>query len=290
MGRKIYGWRTFTGAGLLLILVITVFFPVIKLSEDIPSIALLFARWVIKADSYAVLRWWGILIYLPILLAFGVMIFELVTGRACAVCLIVTGAVSAVCENIVYFAIPSGLIRIVDDDSMKETVRQLVKHGDSIVRFIVFMTMSVILITYGILLLTAFRIKKYDTGNDTIDISINSIGVWNEENVHKYSQYGRIKGIKGQYSGQVIEISSGEEIVFGRDPRFCMLIFDSPKISRRHCAISYDAAKGCYRMIDYSANGTKLSNGVQLSASTYTMVQSGTDIYLNKGEEIFRLL
>ena len=306
MRERRYGWQTFVGAGLLLILTITVFFPVFKLGTEyenifaestgnIPKTGLFFARWIIKVGvdgrDCAVFKWWGILIYFPVLISFIVMIYEIVTGKVYEICLIVTGAITFICEIFLYFLIPSVVWKTFDyDETFQETIKQIVKHGDSTLRFVFCIIVAFMLIIYGILALIVFKSKKIVDDSGVTDIFINSLGIWNDGPKNQYRQYGQIMGIKGQYKGQIINIASGEEIVFGRDPRLCMLIFDNLKISRKHCAVRYDAEQGCYRVIDYSANGTKLSSGQMLFASTYTLVQPGADIYMNKGEEIFRLL
>lgn len=100
---------------------------------------------------------------------------------------------------------------------------------------------------------------------------------------------GILRGIKGQYAGFEMEFDAGEEIVFGRDPRYCKLIFEYPKVSRRHCGVSYDASTGKYRVIDYSSNGTSFSNGQSAKAGSYTVVEPGTVIYLANNHEAIRL-
>lgn len=103
----------------------------------------------------------------------------------------------------------------------------------------------------------------------------------------KKSNKGCLRGIQGQYAGAEVEIDAGEEIVLGRDPQYCKLIFDYPKISRRHCGVVFDAETGKYRVIDYSSNGTTFSNGQAAQAGSYITVEPGTIIYLaNKHEAI----
>ena len=76
----------------------------------------------------------------------------------------------------------------------------------------------------------------------------------------------------------------------GRDPRYCMLIFSNPRVSRRQCGIRYDAVNGCYQAVDYSVGGTMLSNGMMLAASEYTVILPGTVIHMAGDSEIFMVM
>lgn len=90
--------------------------------------------------------------------------------------------------------------------------------------------------------------------------------------------------------GQSIGIPAGEEIVFGRDSQYCMLIFNNRKVSRRQCGVRYDAGNSCYLVIDYSSGGTTLQDGRMLATSEYTMLRPGTVIHIGGGAEVFMLM
>lgn len=98
---------------------------------------------------------------------------------------------------------------------------------------------------------------------------------------------GVLLGVAGQYRGAVVEVNPGEEVILGRDPKYCKLVFDYAKVSRKHCGIIFDASSGMYRVIDYSSNGTLLSNGQEAMAGSYITVPPGTVVYLaNKHEGV----
>lgn len=100
---------------------------------------------------------------------------------------------------------------------------------------------------------------------------------------------GKIYGIKGEYQGSEIEVAEGEEIVLGRDPKYCELVFAHKQVSRKHCGIRYDGEKRAYQVIDYSTNGTVFADGGMARAGVYTSVPSGTVIDLAGGEEKIQL-
>lgn len=100
---------------------------------------------------------------------------------------------------------------------------------------------------------------------------------------------GYIYGVKGQYKLFNLQIESGEELILGRDPRQAMLIFDYPKVSRKHCGIRYDSSTGGYYVIDYSSNGIELSDGTEAKAGEYVSVAPGTIVYLAGRHEALKL-
>ncbi len=100
---------------------------------------------------------------------------------------------------------------------------------------------------------------------------------------------GVLYGIHGEYQGCRLEIQQGEEIVLGRDPQYCGLVFSNRKVSRRHCGIRYDGDTGNYQVIDYSSNGTTFADGSMAKAGTYISVPAGTILNMAKGAEQIRL-
>ncbi|MDO4274203.1 MAG: FHA domain-containing protein [Eubacteriales bacterium] len=72
---------------------------------------------------------------------------------------------------------------------------------------------------------------------------------------------GQLRGVSGIYAGQVIPLEDGEKLVLGRGAEECNLIVDAPKISRRHCEITYHGQSGSFTLKDFSSNGTYKSNG-----------------------------
>ena len=97
---------------------------------------------------------------------------------------------------------------------------------------------------------------------------------------------GKIYGISGQYQGAELEIQDGEEIILGRDPQYCGLVFRNPKVSRRHCGIRYDGPSHQYQVIDYSSNGTRFVDGGVAKAGIYSTVPEGTVLIMGGIERI----
>ncbi len=64
----------------------------------------------------------------------------------------------------------------------------------------------------------------------------------------------------------------GEDVVIGRSPMECGIVLDNRDVSRKHCAIRYNALEGCFLLRDTSMNGTYTdyervgSDGVKLNA------------------------
>ena len=100
---------------------------------------------------------------------------------------------------------------------------------------------------------------------------------------------GRITVVSGEHQGKTFTFRAGEEMILGRDPALSSIVFQYPKVSRRHCGIRFDAASGNYQVTDYSSNGTRLSNGAMVSAGSYTTIAPGTVIYLGNQHEAIQV-
>ena len=100
---------------------------------------------------------------------------------------------------------------------------------------------------------------------------------------------GRITVVSGEHQGKTFTFHAGEEMILGRDPALSSIVFQYPKVSRRHCGIRFDAASGNYQVTDYSSNGTRLSNGAMVSAGSYTTIAPGTVIYLGNQHEAIQV-
>lgn len=260
----------------------------------------------------------GVLIYLPIVFALCLVVFMLVRRQTYGVFLIISGGLGIVCEAVLYFALPSmvwskgkdciesfsqidkGILEI--EGAGKETIIQIF-HRFSSFTGIVVSALGGVLIILGILFLTVLRPKAVED-EDEFDFIFKQQSDWPAgsgmgANVAVNQNgaagsfgkpfAGQITGVFGQYSGQSVQMSAGEEIILGRDPKYCMLVLEYPKISRRHCGIRYDIVSGKYQVIDYSSNGTRLSDGTIISTSQYTPVSPGAVLYLGNAKEAFRL-
>ncbi len=100
---------------------------------------------------------------------------------------------------------------------------------------------------------------------------------------------GRITVVSGEHQGKTFTFRAGEEMILGRDPALSSIVFQYPKVSRRHCGIRFDAASGNYQVTDYSSNGTRLSTGAMVSAGSYTTIAPGTVIYLGNQHEAIQV-
>lgn len=132
--------------------------------------------------------------------------------------------------------------------------------------------------------------KKNASGYDMVFQSVmQTMDEDNELSAENIPEIGEIRGLTGEYKDQVITLKRGEEIIMGRDPSYCVLIFQNKQVSRKHCGIRYNPENGCYQAIDYSSNGTTLSDGTLLTTSDYTTVKPGTVLYMANGTESFQL-
>lgn len=100
---------------------------------------------------------------------------------------------------------------------------------------------------------------------------------------------GRIRGCTGMYSQYDIPMTSGEELVIGRDASKCHLVLQGVKISRVHCRIVWNAANNLYYVTDYSSNGTYYMQGNRLPSGQRVAIKAGQQIYLGDRNAVFRL-
>lgn len=255
-----------------------------------------------------VLRFWGWLIYIPFLLCMVTFVFVLVKRCTFSGLLLANGLVTLLCECISYFLIPSllwaeGRAVILSFDLVSEETLNQYGTGERFVQelfhhctgtsSIIVIVLSVLISIYAIWCMALWsgkRVVQYKAGKYEYVFQQN-LEVWDkvqsESRRTSIKSTGELRCIKGEYIGQSIEIHSGEEIVFGRDPQYCMLIFSGSKVSRKQCGIRYDAVNGCYQVIDYSSNGTTLSDGTLLTTSGYTTLLPGTVVYIASGSEAF---
>ena len=72
-------------------------------------------------------------------------------------------------------------------------------------------------------------------------------------------------------------------------PELCDIVVTHSGISRRHCGVRYDSLIGQYRVIAYTSQPIKMSNGKILRTDSYTLARPGTMVYLLGDEEVIRL-
>lgn len=100
---------------------------------------------------------------------------------------------------------------------------------------------------------------------------------------------GYLKGIKGVFAGRNISIKAGSYIRIGRSKTNNEIVLNSPKVSRTHCVVEYDARRRKYRVIDYSSNGTWLLDGRRLVKNQENWLDEGTVLVIGNDENIFEL-
>jgi hypothetical protein len=215
------------------------------------------------------------LIYVPFLVAMTGFVFLLARGGVLSGVMLAEGILTLLGECIIRL--------MVSADVWKENDYSGVVFG-------VMLLLAILLICYGIFTMTFWKPKSaLEAEASAYDYIFQAkpeiVGESKSQQTPPVSAVGVIRGVTGEYAGESVEISAGEEIVLGRDPQYCMLIFSNPKVSRRQCGIRYDAVNGFYQAIDYSSNGTTLSDGTLLTTSEYTPLKPGTLICLVNGEE-----
>lgn len=101
---------------------------------------------------------------------------------------------------------------------------------------------------------------------------------------------GGILGVKGEYAGVVFPIKRGEQIMFGKDPKYCQILFRDSHISRVHLSVYYrDDLRG-YELMDYSKNGTFWENGERLPGRITCQCNPGTIFTMQHEKQVFQLL
>ena len=96
--------------------------------------------------------------------------------------------------------------------------------------------------------------------------------------------------VAGEFANASFPINPNETVVIGRDSAVSNIVIVAPKVSRKHCTISYDASKNMFIVVDCSTNGTFTENGTRLMANMNNPLPSGTVISLGSNENRFRLV
>ncbi len=294
-----FHWQTWVGAAFLFLLALTLFLPdeQVQTKSGNPVMRISLAKWALTVDEedidtsrmqmekgkkidnrkvVPVLRMWGWMILLPVILIIVSLAFMLARRRTFSGLLIASGLTALICELIIRIRVP---------------VKLFWKENFTGVASVFVLILAFIAVIYGILCIAFLQNEEEESGlYEEDEISLTYDNSMSPVQSMQVRQMGLLMGIKGEYARQTIEIHSGEEIILGRDPRYCMLVFLNPKISRKQCGIRYDAKKGYYQAIDYSSNGTTLSDGSLLSTSEYTSIPPGTILYMAGGQESIQLM
>lgn len=299
-----FHWQTWVGIGMLaLMMLLSMFLPESQVQKksgrSVMRIAA--AKWALTVDEddidtsrmqleegkkidnnrvVPVLRVWGWMIILPIMMVLVSITFMIARRRTLCALLITDGLAAVICEVIVWLYVPSKLFW---EEGYKSTASVIV------------MILGIMITVYGILCIKLLSVKDSaaeasNVYDKVFDEKPNMPRHVRQETPKPVQMIGKIVGIQGEYTGQSLEIRGGEEIILGRDPKLCMLVFSNKKMSRRQCGIRYDPVNGYYQAIDYSSNGTTLSDGTLLTTSEYTPLTAGTILYMAGGQEAIKLL
>lgn len=122
-----------------------------------------------------------------------------------------------------------------------------------------------------------------DAGNTPGIISGNAMGAAS-------APRGALVGLSGIYQGAEIPFRDGETIKFGRDAGNDVVFANSPRVSRFHCAITWFAQEGHYRILDKSSNGCFI-NGMEecIPQNIAIDIQVGTILDIGDANNRFRL-
>ncbi len=101
---------------------------------------------------------------------------------------------------------------------------------------------------------------------------------------------GSLIGVNGTCAGYNFDLTSGEEIIIGKDAKVSSVVIDPAykEISRKHVGVSYDIIRDQYRVVDYSSNGT-WANGSKMIPGQEVYLPHGTELKLANDKNIFRL-
>lgn len=97
-------------------------------------------------------------------------------------------------------------------------------------------------------------------------------------------------GVNGQFAGKMVDLCHGQ-VAIGRDPQVSQLAYphSDNRISRKHCAISYDFNNNQFILEDTSTNGTFLYPGERLTNGQPVYLQPGSRFYLADESELFEV-
>ena len=101
----------------------------------------------------------------------------------------------------------------------------------------------------------------------------------------------KVTGVAGQMKNQTFDLTDGNEVIFGRDPAVCNIVFDQfqTSVSRRHCSIRYIASSDTYILTNYSKNGVTCNNGQPVGLNDSRTLTHGNTFSLGNGENKFFL-
>lgn len=100
---------------------------------------------------------------------------------------------------------------------------------------------------------------------------------------------GVLVGVKGAYQGVTVQFRPEQKILIGRDGKVADIVVNLPKVSRLHCVIIFHEKENTYEIVDFSKNGTYISDNQRLTADTTYCVKAGTEICFGDFDNVYRL-
>ncbi|MCR4802581.1 MAG: LytTR family transcriptional regulator DNA-binding domain-containing protein [Lachnospiraceae bacterium] len=104
------------------------------------------------------------------------------------------------------------------------------------------------------------------------------------------TKYGLIVGIRGPRQNASFRLYHDEEALLGRDSKQCQIVINDGAISRKHCAIKFDAEKQVYYVCDYSKNGTFVTGLGRIQPNVWVEVPKDTLVQLVNEKSAFILV
>lgn len=89
---------------------------------------------------------------------------------------------------------------------------------------------------------------------------------------------------------QKTKLEPDADCIAGRSRRSCTLTFDSTRVSREHCVVSFDSGAELFLITDVSTNGTFLVSGERLEKGVPYTAFPQTEFYLSDPENRIILL
>lgn len=117
-------------------------------------------------------------------------------------------------------------------------------------------------------------------GKDTVKTEVKDNGVTTGLN-----PVGILRFIKGNLSGNEVDIHSQQEIIIGRSVQYCQIILTEQDISRKHCSIKYEyqGSTSAYYVTDYSTFGIIVNDSQKLEKGVTQKLPRGTKLTLGQG-------
>ena len=113
--------------------------------------------------------------------------------------------------------------------------------------------------------------------------------VFVKDNIHSISKAkGSLICIKGEYMGKVVRLVSEATVVVGRSADTADIVVNLPRVSRRHCLITYHEDGDYYEVQDCSTNGTFVDGEHCLRRGDVYGIKPGTSIVFGDDSLIFR--